>query len=159
MATGWPAYHIEFHTGSYPQAFQAQLASLVYSGAFERFPNLQFVLEEGGIGWVPALLWRLDRTWRAMREFAPHLDRLPSEVVREHFWFTTQPFDEPETHEYLVQLLECVDMNDRIMFSSDYPHWDMDEPYRVLPMSVIGPEAHEQIMGGNARRLFGFGNR
>ena len=100
-ATGWPTYFVEHHTG-YTQPYQAQIVSLVYSGVFDRFPGLQFVLEEGGIGWMPSLMWRLDRAWEALREHAPHLERPPSEVIREHFWFTTQPFDEPEQPEYLA---------------------------------------------------------
>ena len=141
-ATGWPTYFVEQHAG-YTQPYQAQIVSLVYSGVFDRFPGLQVVLEEGGIGWMPSLMWRLDRAWESMREHAPHLTRRPSETIREHFWFTTQPFDEPEKPAYLPQLLEQLGMDDRIMFASDYPHWDFDDPRRVLPKS-LGNELREQ---------------
>jgi predicted TIM-barrel fold metal-dependent hydrolase len=156
MATGWPAYFVEQHAG-YTQPYQAQIVSLVYSGVLERFPNLQFVLEEGGIGWMPALMWRLDRVWESMREHAPHLERRPSEVIREHISFTTQPFDEPEKPEYLFQVLDQLDMSDRIMFASDYPHWDFDDPRRVLPKS-LGQELRDKIMRENASGLFRFGD-
>jgi predicted TIM-barrel fold metal-dependent hydrolase len=154
-AAGWPAYFIEYHA-NYPQAFQAQVASLVHSGVFDRLPSLQFVLQETGISWLPALMWRLDRTWRAMRTHVPHLDRLPSEVLRDHFWLTTQPFDEPERDEFLPQFLDYLDMTDRIVFSSDYPHWDRDDPDRVLLPSIVGDDVRERILSTNARRLFGF---
>jgi uncharacterized protein len=154
LATGWPAYFVEQHTG-YTQPYQAQIVSLVYSGVFDRFPNLQLVLEEGGIGWMPALMWRLDRVWESMRDHAPHLQRPPSEVIREHISFTTQPFDEPEKPAYLPQLLEELDMDDRLMFASDYPHWDFDDPRRVLPKS-LGTELRDKIMRDNARATFRF---
>ena len=45
MATGWPSYFVEQHAG-YTQPYQAQIVSLAYSGVFDRFPNLQIVVEE-----------------------------------------------------------------------------------------------------------------
>ena len=102
-------------------------------------------------------MWRLDRAWRTMRAAIPHLDRPPSEVIRERFWLTTQPFDSPERDEFLPQLLEHLGMTDHILFSSDYPHWDRDDPARILPAAIIGKEAREQILRKNALRLFRFG--
>jgi uncharacterized protein len=154
MGNGWPTYFVEQHSG-YTQPYAAQIVSLVYSGVFDRFPKLKVVLEEGGIGWMPSLMFRLDRTWESLREHAPHLDRPPSEVIREHVWFTTQPFDEPERPEYLPKLLEQLDMTDHIMFASDYPHWDFDDPRRVLP-KALGADLRDAIFRSNAQRLFGF---
>ena len=51
---------------------------------------------EGGFAWLPALVWRLDRTVERMRGEVPHLKRKPSEYIREHIWVTTQPMEEPE---------------------------------------------------------------
>jgi predicted TIM-barrel fold metal-dependent hydrolase len=158
LATGQATYFVEKHAG-YTQPYQAQVVSLVYSGVFDRFPTLEFVLEEGGVAWLPSLMWRLDRTWESMRDFAPHLTRPPSEVIRERIAFTTQPFDEPERPAYLVELLDQLGMDDRIMFSSDWPHWDFDDPTRVLPVSVIGKERREKIMSLNAERFFDFDRR
>jgi predicted TIM-barrel fold metal-dependent hydrolase len=154
MGNGWPTYFVEQHSG-YTQPYVAQIVSLVYSGVFDRFPKLQVVLEEGGIGWMPSLMFRLDRVWESLREHAPHLERRPSEVIREHVWFTTQPFDEPEKPEYLLQVLEQMGMTDRIMFASDYPHWDFDDPRRVLP-KALGRELRDAIFRDNAERLFAF---
>jgi uncharacterized protein len=154
-AAGAAAYHIEFHA-SYPQAYQAQVVSLVCSGIFDRIPSLQIVLEEAGIAWMPALMWRMDRAWRMMGDYGPPLTANPSEIIREHFWFTTQPIDEPERPEFLPKLLNSLGMNDRIMFSSDYPHWDRDDPKRVLLPSIVGSELREAILSRNALRLFRF---
>jgi predicted TIM-barrel fold metal-dependent hydrolase len=155
-APGASAYFIEFHAATYPQGYATQITSLVYSGVFDRFPSLQIVLEEGGLSWMPPLMWRLDRSWRSMRDHVPHLEQKPSEVIREHVWFTTQPFDSPEKPAFLPQLLECLNMTDRIMFSSDYPHWDFDDPKRVLPASIVGSRVRDQILSRNALRLFRF---
>jgi predicted TIM-barrel fold metal-dependent hydrolase len=90
-----------------------------------------------------------------MGERAPSaVTRRPSETIREHIAFTTQPFDEPERPEMLAQLLEQLSMNDLIMYSSDYPHWDFDDPNRVL--SGMTPELRAQIGSENALRLIPF---
>jgi hypothetical protein len=95
----------------------------------------------------------MDRSYHLLREDLPSLQRLPSEYVREHFWFTTQPIDEPEKPEYFLQTLELLDMNDRLLFATDYPHWDFDAPDRVYPRSV--PDELKQMMYyQNALRTF-----
>ena len=57
----------------------------------------------------------------------PHLKRLPSEYIRDNIWVTTQPIEEPERPEDLLSTCEWIGW-DRIMFSTDYPHWDQDDP-------------------------------
>ena len=92
---------------------QTHVASLVYSGVFERFPDLPgSCSRRAGSAWMPAFMWRMDRAWRAMRADVGHLERPPSEVIRERIWFTTQPLDEPETPEYMRQMLEHLEMDD-----------------------------------------------
>ena len=152
--TGWPSHYIEDH-GGMPQAFYAQVVSMITEGIFERFPTLKIVLIEGGFGWVPPLMWRLDRAWQQLKAEAPHITRLPSETIREHFWITTQPMEEPPQREYFFQLLEQLDMNDRLMFATDYPHWDFDAPDRALPEGM--PLALKRaILAENARKLYRF---
>ena len=62
----------------------------------------------------------------------PHLKRKPSEYIREHVWWTTQPMEEPERREHLFEMIEWIGW-DKLMFATDYPHWDFDDPSRVLP--------------------------
>jgi hypothetical protein len=42
-----------------------------------------------------------------------------------------------------------------ILFSSDYPHWDFDDPFVVIPAS-FGDARRQQIFSGNARALYHF---
>jgi predicted TIM-barrel fold metal-dependent hydrolase len=150
---GWPSFYYEDHSGM-PQAFQAQIISLIYEGVFERFPALKVVLVEGGLAWLPPLMWRMDRAWERLRAEVPHVTRPPSETIREHFWMTTQPIEEPSRPAYFNQLLDQLAMPDRLMFSTDYPHWDFDAPDRALP-SGLPPELKAGIMAGHARALYG----
>jgi hypothetical protein len=73
--------------------------------------------------------------------------------MREHFWFTTQPIEEPERAEWLPQLLDELAMPDRALFATDYPHWDFDAPDQALPAS-LGDERRDAIFAGNARALY-----
>ena len=150
---GWPSYYIEDHTGM-AQAFQAQLVSLGYSGVFERFPDLQVILLEGGIAWAASLMWRLDATWRVLGSELPGLRKPPSAYLREHVWFSTQPIEEPPKREQFVQMLDHLGGTDRLLFATDYPHWDFDEPSRTFPVK-LDAEASDAVFGGNARRLYG----
>ena len=149
---GYGSYYIEDQVGM-AQAFADQLTSLVVEGVFERFPQLRIVLIEGGIAWIASLMWRLDRAWKLLREQAPALTRLPSELIRERVWLTTQPIDEPARPRDFAAMLEQMDMDDHILFATDYPHWDFDSPARALPSSVGSP-LREAIMSGNARALY-----
>ena len=149
---GWPSYYIEVH-GGLAQSFQSQLISLVCEGVFEQFPSLKVVLIEGGFGWLPALKWRLDRSWRRLRDEVPHLQALPSEYIDRHIWLTTQPIEEPARPEHFLQLLEELGGVERLVFATDYPHWDFDAPDRALPVR-LPPEMERKLMAENARTLY-----
>ena len=97
---GYPSFYFEDHCGM-PQAFQAQLISMVFEGVFERFPTLKLVLIEGGFAWLPALMWRMDRAWEKLGSEVPELKKPPSHYIREHCWFTTQPMEETKPKQLL----------------------------------------------------------
>lgn len=150
--SGYPSHYIEDH-GGMPQAFQPQVTSLVMEGVFERYPELKVVLIEGGIGWIPPLMWRLDRSWELMGGEVTHVRRPPSEYIREHFWTTTQPIEEPDRTEQFHELLAQMNMNGHIMFATDYPHWDFDSPDAALP-NDLDKSFRKDILAGNAKRLY-----
>ena len=126
-AAGYPSSYFEWHTGLVG-SYIAQLISLVTEGVFIKFPTLKFVLTEGGICWLPPLLWRLDKNWKALRMTTPWLVRPPSEIVFEHIRLTTQPLEEPDNREHFHRILEMFPADRMLMFSSDFPHWDGDTP-------------------------------
>ncbi len=150
-AAGYPSSYFEWHTnlvGSYI----AHLVSMVCEGVFQKFPTLKFVLIEGGISWLPPILWRLDKNWKALRMTTPWLDRLPSEIVREHVRLTTQPLEEPEHGAHFHQMLEMFDAAHMLMFSTDFPHWDGDTP--DFAARAFPPELRPRVMSETARELY-----
>ena len=151
---GYPSFYFEDHCGM-PQAFQAQLTSLIFEGIFEAFPTLKVVLIEGGFAWLPALMARLDAAWEKLGSEVPEVKRPPSAYIREHCWYTTQPMEEPSQGRFFHQLLAAIDMPERIMFATDYPHWDFDAPDQAFPVR-IDKELQEAIMVKNAKQLYNF---
>jgi predicted TIM-barrel fold metal-dependent hydrolase len=115
---------------------------------------LKIVFLEGGFGWVPAVMWRLDQSWRALRSEVPWLQRRPSEYIRDQVRFTTQPFEEPDNPRHLLYLIEMMGSDRLLLFASDYPHWDFDAPSNSLP-AVFGPELIEKILWSNAQEFYG----
>jgi uncharacterized protein len=150
-AAGFPSSYFEWHTGIVTN-YIAHFISLITEGVFVKFPSLRFVLMEGGVCWVPPLLWRFDKNWKALRQTTPWLVDPPSEVARRHVRLTTQPLEEPERREDFARMLEMFDAGSMLLFSSDFPHWDGDMP--DFSAARIPRELRERIMSENARALY-----
>jgi uncharacterized protein len=150
--TGSCGFFFDHHAMGYPSTFVAQLASMVCSGVFERYPELRFVVMEAGVSWSLALGDHLDRNWRRIREDAPELTELPSTYLKRNVMFSTQPIEEPDD-EMLRFAYERLDAERRLVFSTDYPHWDFDDPSRAL--APLPKDLRSRILGDTARELYG----
>lgn len=148
---GFSSYYPEYHA-AHVLPFQTHLLSMIFDGAFDRFPGLRVVFIEGGLAWAPALMQRVGHLWARTSGELPDLQRDPTEYVRDHVWFATQPIDEPENPRHLTAVLRELG-TENVVFSTDYPHWDFDNPARVLPKDLTADE-RDGILGGNARRVF-----
>jgi len=153
-SSGWPSFYVEEHQ-ILSHSMPTQAASLILEGVFERFPRLKVVMIEGGLAWIPTLAWRLDAHWAKMRDEVPHLRCRPSEYLRRNVWFTTQPIEEPDKPDDLRQMFEWIGW-DRIMYSSDYPHWDYDDPGRAIKCR-LDENQRRAILRGNAEGVYRLG--
>lgn len=151
-SSGWPSFYIEDHTNM-AQVFQSHLISWICEGVFERFPDLRIVIVEGGFAWLPSLMWRMDKHLRRLADEVPHVTRRPSDLVREHIRFTTQPMEEPPNAKFLEQLVEHMESDEMLMFATDYPHWDYDNP--ELALARLPPHLKRKIFIDNARKFYG----
>ena len=151
-SSGWASYYIEDMLG-HAQSIQAQLTSMILNGVFARLPALRYVLIEGGFGWAPALGWRLDKAWRRLRMEVPELTQAPSEYMRQNVWFTTQPMEEPESRDHVLDTIGWIGW-DRILFASDYPHWDFDDPDTAITIRLTEAQ-RAGIMRENALAVYG----
>jgi len=142
------------HITAHPLHHISHLADMIVEGVPVRFPDLDVVMQEGGIGWIPYMMRRLDNDYLNLREDAPMLDKLPSEYVRDQFYFTTQPLeghDDPQYVEWMIQLAGI----ENILFSSDYPHFDFDHTEELLTrLSSFDDDELGAICSGNAWSVF-----
>jgi predicted TIM-barrel fold metal-dependent hydrolase len=141
----WEVHALLCETG------MGHLGSVIAHGVFERWPRMKFVMVECGVAWLPAILWRLDADYKALRKETPWLKRLPSEYARDYVRLTTQPLEQPPNPRHLWSALEAIDGEHTLLFASDYPHWDFDDPSLVpLPQ-----EWRQRVFSENARELYG----
>jgi predicted TIM-barrel fold metal-dependent hydrolase len=132
-----------------------RMIELIFSGVFDRLPELQFVFAETDMGWVPYVKEQIDNNYHRLDPVSAFgLAAPPGEYIERHFHFAymTDTFGLRNRHDVGV---------DRILWSSDYPHISADWPHswRTIQASFSGiPTAErEQILAGNAMRLYGFG--
>ena len=124
-SVGWPSYYTEDYVAQ-AQAFQSQLTSLICEGVFNRYPALKVVLLESGWTWLPAHLWRLTKYWRGLRMEIPWVDRSPTDIVRTNVRLSLQPTDGPPDRESLLRIVDHMQSDELLLFSTDYPHWQFD---------------------------------
>jgi uncharacterized protein len=148
---GWPSFYVEEMVG-HAQCCQSVLTSMVLEGVFARFPKLRVILVEAGFAWLPPLAWRLDKLWARMKD-ETQLERPPSEYIRHHVWLTTQPMEEPDTRRHLADTIEWIGW-DKLLFATDYPHWDFDDPARALPLPISDTQRHK-LFFANAHAVYG----
>ena len=150
--TGWPSFTFEHHL-LFSLSTRRQLLSSFCEGLFDGVPGVRLVMVEGGVSWAASLRWALDSAFELLGDEV-RLERRPSEYFDESVWFTTQPIEEPDDPNEFAQAIEHAHLADRLLFSSDYPHWDFDSPSQALPRSL--PDAtRKKIFAGNACELYG----
>lgn len=125
-------------------------AGLVFSGVVRRFPKIRWVLGHLG-GAIPYLAERLDRGFHAFKSCRAHIDRPPSEYLKE-FYYDTVNFD-PAALRLAIEFAG----HEQLLAGSDYPHQigsieQMLESIRGLGLSA---EQEAAVLGGNAARLVG----
>lgn len=130
-------------------------ADLIWSPVFRRFPLFKVALSEGGIGWIPYFLDRIDyhyehhKMWTG-QDFG---DKLPSQVFRERI--ITCFFSDPAG----VKMRHDIGI-DTITWECDYPHSDSTWPTspEQLWVSLNGVSAQDinKMTFENACRVFQF---
>ena len=71
----------------------------------------------------------------------------------EHVRFTTQPFIEAESPRHVRAFCEIIHGESTLLYSSDYPHWDFDDPRRVL--NDLDAVTRRRILYSNAVEFYG----
>lgn len=129
-------------------------ADLLFSRVITEYPGIQFALSEGGIGWVPFLLERLEDTYARQRawtgdDLGPGIS--PTDVFRRNF---VACFIRDRVG---VEMRDHIGI-DNICWELDYPHSDSswpDAPEQLAAqLEGCSSEEIEAICWKNASRLF-----
>src|SRR5262249_47629661 len=122
------------------------------NGLGERFPNLPVIWIEGGLAWVPFLMQRLDHEYMLRSSEYPLLKKKPSDYMRD-MYYASQPMERenPRAVEITFRVNET---EKRLLYASDYPHWDFDLPGAIWDLRFLSEKARHNILGGTAARLF-----
>ena len=143
---------LEVHAFTHPVGQMLAVMAFTVGGVLARFPQLRVAFLEANTGWLPFWLERLNEHWELMPEQAPGIDRKPSEYVLDGNCFISC---EPDEH-MLRQVIELIG-DARIVYASDYYHWDCSFPDTVKLIAErndISDASKKRILGDNATVLY-----
>ncbi len=119
------------------------MANWLVNGMPERFPKLKTIWIESGLAWIPFMMQRLDNEFMMRTSDAPLLKRKPSDYMRE-MYFTSQPMEMVDNRKALEVTFEMINAPTQLLYSSDYPHWDMDLPSTIYDLPFLDMPAKKQ---------------
>jgi predicted TIM-barrel fold metal-dependent hydrolase len=130
---------------------------LLLSGLFDAYPRLRVGLIETWVGWIPRALEALDDIWRRNR----HVRRIPLENPPSHYWTSNMMAS------FLDDRLGIAARHmigvDKIMWSSDYPHfgtfWPRSREVAKASIGTIPAEEQALILSGNCIDFYKIGDR
>jgi predicted TIM-barrel fold metal-dependent hydrolase len=129
------------------------LYDFVFSGVFDRHPDLKLVLAESEVGWLPYVAQQWDYYYErnSLKVKEMPMKRMPSEIIKEHVYCTfLEDFSGTRHFNWWGQ--------DNCMWSNDYPHFNMTFPNsRANVIRHIGNLPHDvqvKLVRDNARNLY-----
>ncbi len=135
------------------------LADLLFSGVFERHPQLRVGTVEHELGWIPFFLQQLDNTYTDKPPRGPEWHRYPDPETRPSQFFRTNCFASFQEDGLGLRLRDMIGV-ETLMWGSDYPHTESTFPRsrQILDEILEGvPDSEAQrIVAGNAAELYGF---
>lgn len=146
----------QIHTLAHPFAQMIQVTSLVMSGVLDRFPRLHLAFLEAGVGWVPFLMDRMDRSYegRPRKEYIGDVKNRPSSYLRSGKVF----FNADPTETTLASVVKTIGA-DSLFFTSDFPHEGNVERCRreiaaLKSWKGLSSEEKRKMLSDNARRFY-----
>lgn len=133
---------------------QFATVDLLLSPVFHKFPRLRVALSEGGIGWIPYILERVDYVWERHRWYTGvNTEVRPSDLFREHIFGCFIADEAGVAMRHMAGI-------DNLMFEGDYPHSDSNFPKSRKMLEEVLKDVPDddarKIAEDNARRVFNF---
>lgn len=133
------------------------LGDIIFSGVFERYPQLKVGTVEQELSWIPHFLDRIDYTYtqRARRTYWHRFQgsELPSDYFRQNVFCSFQEDVQGIRDRYVIGV-------ENLMWGSDYPHQESTFPKSREILEKVLAEVPEdekiKIAGSNVARLYHF---
>ena len=139
------------HTFQHPYEQMLAVQAIVAGGVLDHFPRLRVGFLEGDCGWLPWWMHRMDSHYEKLADTVPAKAR-PSEYLKGSQCYVGCEGDEPS----IPYVAEVVG-EDRLVFASDYWHWDGTFPGAVAEMTErkdVSERVKRKVLGENAARLY-----
>jgi predicted TIM-barrel fold metal-dependent hydrolase len=127
---------------------------MIFTGVFERFPDLKIVGAEVNCGWLPFWRENMDQNYEQQRDWANvPIARPPSEFVGRNVFVTT--LDDRFGYDAIRR---DPTLADAVMYSTDYPHsvtlWPNSAKLVVELTAGFDDSSRRKVLAGNAASLY-----
>lgn len=140
------------------------VANMIVTGVFDKYPDLTVVCQEMGVTWIPFVANRMNEIYYTQPEDLKISERLfdmgqeylekdPGEYVYDNLRFSTQPIALPKRKRERKAMLDLCRADETLMYSSDWPHQTLD-PINWTMGPGIDNELREQVLSGNAQEIY-----
>lgn len=138
---------------------QQTLLGLIYSGFFDRFPDLMVVSAENDAGWAGHLLEASDYQWRRGRRLARARGRFPIDCEYEPSHYFHKNVRLTFMRDRTAVLAEEIIGEHVLMWGNDFPHhvstWPNSQKVLATHFDDQAEEKRHRIVCGNVRELYG----
>ena len=144
--------YVYVHMTAFPFELMIAMMHMLGEGVFDRFPRLKVAYMEGGAGWLPFWMERLDEHVEKLAPQMPELGRRPSELIRSDRIVLSCESEETGLDRVLDASGPAT-----VLYASDYCHWDCHFPYSVRDVVSGGDLSFaqkERVLSGNAAAFF-----
>jgi predicted TIM-barrel fold metal-dependent hydrolase len=145
----------------------AAMLDWLFSGKFDKYPNLKIALSEGEAGWMPYFLERAEQVVDKQRHWvskgAKFMDYAGTDV--DLFSIDIRQLFHDHVYGCIIEdhhAIASIDVigEDNIMIETDYPHSDSTWPNSIEMakklVSPLTPDQQYKILRGNAEKLYRF---
>ncbi len=149
------------------------MLSWIFSGLFQRYPDIKIALSEGSIGWIPWFLERSQQVLATQKHWVAKGQQYQGSAEGAHAVnadtdvFKIDIYEDYRNHFYGcfiddqtgLRMLDVIG-DDNVMIETDYPHSDTTWPHSIKlaheRLAGLDPEVQYKILRGNAERLYQF---
>ena len=139
------------HIVSHPFEHMLACLLLITGGVLERYPRLRVGFMESGAGWAPFWLNRMDEHWEKSDRHGATTTEAPSTLFKRQCFLGVEPDD------HLMGQMLDFGLEDCLVFSSDFPHYDAIYPGSVAALTGredVSDAAKRKMLHDNAARMY-----